>query len=47
MSDEMFDEQRKIFGQRLQERKDEILRSENDKLRNRILAKLRDRKSVV
>ena len=40
MSDEMFDEQRKIFGQRLQERKDEILRSESDKLRNRILAKI-------
>ena len=40
MSDEMFDEQRRIFGQRLQERKDEILRSESDKLRNRILAKI-------
>ena len=40
MSDEMFDEQRKIFGQQLQERKDEILRSESDKLRNRILAKI-------
>ena len=40
MSDEMFDEQCKIFGQRLQERKDEILRSESDKLRNRILAKI-------
>ena len=40
MSDEMFDEQRRIFGQRLQERKDEILRSESDKIRNRILAKI-------
>ena len=40
MSDEMFDEQRKIFGQQLQKRKDEILRSESDKLRNRILAKI-------
>ena len=40
MSDEMFDEQRRIFGSELQERKDEILRDEGDKLRNRILAKI-------
>ena len=40
MSDEMFDEQRRIFGQELQERKDEILKNESDKLRNRILAKI-------
>ena len=40
MSDEMFDEQRRIFGQELQERKDEILKNESDKLRNRILAEI-------